>query len=369
MANNVRTTDAGDDDGPNTASGTNSNFGPPPSDVSSLTGSPGDRSPIETDPNPPSQPGKRLADAKGSRTPDLMFRGVSTGAGALVLVIMAAIAVFLIYQAIPALVANNGSFFTDTEWQPDATPSMFGIAAMAFHTIITSIIAMIIAVPIAIGVSLFITFYAPRQLAKPMGFLVDLLSAVPSVVFGLWGLFFLAPSLTPVVQFLDRFLGWTVVFAYRPDSLPANQSDFTAGLVLAIMILPTVSAISREVFQQVPTGHIEGALALGSTRWEMIRLAVIPFSRGGMVSASMLGLGRALGETLAVTTVLATAYNLNFHILEDGGVTFASNIALKYNEAGPIGSGALIASGLALFVITLAVNSISELILRRQQKK
>lgn len=340
---------------------------PAPGDVSSLTEN--EREPRVRDEAAGSRTSAPLSSAKSTRWGDAVFRTVSTGAGTAVLVIMAAIAAFLVFQAVPALTANQGSFFTDTTWQPDGTPSMFGIAALTFHTIVTSIIAMAIAVPIAIGVSLFLTFYAPRAVAKPFGFLVDLLSAVPSVVFGLWGLFFLAPSLTGVVQFLDRILGWTIVFQYRPDSMPANQSDFTAGLVLAIMILPTVSAISREVFSQVPTGHVESALALGATRWEMIKLAVIPFSRGGMVSAAMLGLGRALGETLAVTTVLSTAYAINVHILEDGGVTFASNIALKYNEAGPIGSGALIASGLALFVITLAVNSVSQLILRRQQKR
>ncbi len=163
--------------------------------------------------------------------------------------------------------------------------------------------------PIAIGIALFITFYAPRRIASALGYLVDLLAAVPSVVFGLWGLFFLAPNLVEVNQFLSHWLGWTVIFNYRQDSIPANRSDFTAGLVLAIMILPIVSAIAREIFRQVPTTHIEGALALGATRWEMIRLSVLPFGRAGLVSAAMLGLGRALGETLAVATILSAAYN------------------------------------------------------------
>lgn len=314
----------------------------------------------------------RLADAKSTKLGDSVFRGISTTAGTIILIIMAAIAAFLIYKAIPALTANTSNFFTTTDWFPDANGAtgkpVFGIAALTFHTVITSILAMIVAVPIAIGIALFITFYAPKRIASALGYMVDLLAAVPSVVFGLWGLFFLAPNLVETAQFLDRWLGWTVIFAYRPDSVPANRSDFTAGLVLAIMILPIVSAIAREIFRQVPTSHIEGALALGATRWEMIRLAVLPFSRAGLVSASMLGLGRALGETLAVATILSATYNLSIHVLEDGGITFASNIALKYNEAGDIGTGALVASGLCLFVLTLLVNSVSQLILRRQAK-
>jgi phosphate transport system permease protein len=313
-----------------------------------------------------------IAGAKSTRRGDALFRGASVTAGTTVLVIMAAIAVFLIYQAVPALRADDANFFTTKEWFPDPSAeggtSVFGIAALTFHTVVTSIIAMVLAVPVAVGIALFITYYAPRRLASALGYLVDLLAAVPSIVFGLWGLFFLAPNLTGVAVLLDRYLGWIPLFDYRPDSVPANRSDFAAGIVLAIMILPIVSALSREVFRQVPGAHVEGALALGATRWEMIRMSVLPFGRAGVVSAAILGLGRALGETLAVTLVLSSAYNLNVHILEDGGVTFASNIALKYNEAGAIGTGALIASGLVLFVITLAVNSASQLLLRRQLK-
>ncbi|HEV7825168.1 MAG TPA: phosphate ABC transporter permease subunit PstC [Mycobacteriales bacterium] len=313
-----------------------------------------------------------IAAAPSTRRGDAVFRGMSLSAGTTVLVIMAAIAVFLVYQAVPALRANDAGFFTTKEWFPDPStaggPSVFGIAALAFHTAVTSIIAMTVAVPVAIGIALFITYYAPRRLASALGYVVDLLAAVPSIVFGLWGAFFLAPNLTGVALFLDRWLGWTVLLSYRPDSMPANRSDFTAGLVLAIMILPIVSALAREVFRQVPTPHVEGALALGATRWEMIRMSVLPFGRAGVVSAAILGLGRALGETLAVTLILSSAYNINLHILEDGGVTFASNIALKYNEAGAIGTGALVASGLVLFLLTLGVNSLSQYLLRRQLK-
>jgi phosphate transport system permease protein len=313
-----------------------------------------------------------IAGARSTRRGDAVFRGLSTSAGVTVLVIMAAIAGFLIYESVPALRANDANFLTTQGWFPDPSnaggTSVFGIAALLFHTVVTSVIAMVLAVPVAVGIALFITYYAPRRLAAALGYVVDLLAAVPSIVFGLWGLFFLAPHLTGVAVFLDRWMGWTGVFDYRPDSLPTNKSDFTAGLVLAIMILPIVSALAREVFRQVPVANVEGALALGATRWEMIRMSVLPFGRAGVVSAAILGLGRALGETLAVTLILSSAYNLSIHVLEDGGVTFASNIALKYNEAGGIGTGALIASGLVLFVLTLGVNSVSQYLLRRQLK-
>jgi phosphate transport system permease protein len=306
------------------------------------------------------------------RPGDRIFRGLSVGASASVLAIMAAIAAFLIYQAIPALAKDDANFFTESKWFPDADPGqpvVFGIAAMVAGTIASSIIAMVVAVPIAIGIALFISFYAPRRLAKPLAYVVDLLAAVPSIVFGLWGFFFFRNQLDGLVFWLDRWFGWTGLFAFRPDANPANQSLFTAGLVLAIMILPIVSAISREVFNQVPSANIEAALALGATRWEMIRISVLPFGRAGVTSASILGLGRALGETLAVTLILTAAYDVNLHLTENGGITFASNIALKNGEAGTVGTGALIASGLVLFLITLGVNSLSQLIIRRRNKE
>jgi phosphate transport system permease protein len=312
-----------------------------------------------------------LAERESTRRGDLIFKGLSTGAGAAVLLIMAAIATFLIYQSVDAFRADDANFFTQKTWFPDPDtpggPSVFGIAALAFHTAVTGIIAMVLAVPVAVGIALFITFYAPRRLSAGLAYLVDLLAAVPSVVYGLWGLFLLVPHMTGLTLFLSKYLGWIPLFNYRPDDVPGNRSDFTVGIVLAVMILPIVAAITREVFKQVPKEHVEGALALGATRWEMIRLAVLPFGKGGLISAAVLGLGRALGETLAVTTILAAAYNTSIHITETGGITFASNIANKYDEAGTIGTSALIASGLCLFVITLAVNSASQLIARRSK--
>jgi phosphate transport system permease protein len=317
------------------------------------------------------------------RPGDRIFRGVSLGAGTAVLLVMAAIALFLIYRTVPALNSDTANFFTTKVWLPEEAAPVFGIAALLFHTLVTSILAMLIALPVALGIALFITYYAPRRLSQGLGYFVDLLAAVPSVIYGLWGFFFLAPRLSGLTRWLDRWLGWIrtpgldlgpihlrsfhlPLFDYRLTNSPNNLSDLTAGIVLAIMILPIISSISREVFRQVPRDQVEAALAIGATRWEMIRTAVLPFGRSGVVSASILGLGRALGETLAVAIILAPAYTINFHLTEGGGITFASNIALKFSEASDLGIDALLASGLCLFVITLAVNFSAQLLIRRR---
>lgn len=301
------------------------------------------------------------------RPGDRAFRLLTGSAGAAVLLIMAAIAVFLVYRAIPALRADHANFFTEQRWDADGSPSRYGIAAALYFTLLTSTIAMLLAVPVAVGVALFITYHAPRRLSAGMAYVVELLAAVPSIVYGLWGFAFLAPHMTGLVTWLDRWFGWTVVLRFRPTGEPNNFSPATAGVVLAIMILPIVSSISREVFRQVPTDQIEAAQAIGATRWETVRLAVLPVSRAGVASAAILGLGRALGETLAITMVLSTAYTINFHVTETGGVTFASIIVLKYGEAGTVGTGALIAAGLCLFLLTLGVNFAGNLIIRRRK--
>jgi phosphate transport system permease protein len=302
-----------------------------------------------------------------TRLGDRAFRLMTAAASAVVLLTMAAITVFLIYRAVPALRSNDANFFTEQRWNADATPARFGIAAAFYFTVLTSAIAIVIAVPVAVGVALFINFYAPRRLSSGLGYMVELLAAVPSIVYGLWGFTFLAPHLTGLVTWLDRWFGWTVILRYRPDSAPNNYSPFAAGIVLAIMILPIISSISREIFQRVPREQIEAAQALGAYRWETIRMAVLPIGRAGVISAAILGLGRALGETLAVTMLLSTAFSINIHFTETGGVTFASIIALKYGEAGPTGTGALIAAGLCLFLLTLAVNFTANVIVRRHK--
>lgn len=300
------------------------------------------------------------------RRGDRVFTAITAGSGVFVLVLMASIGLFLFARALPAFSNNTGNFLTEVTWFPDQDPPKFGIAALTFGTITAALIAMLIAVPVGIGTSLFIAFYAPKRLAGFMAFLVDLLAAVPSIIFGLWGLQFLMPHMAGMTKWIDENLGFIPIFENRTDLY--TKSLFVAGVVLAIMVLPTISAISREVFRQVPRSHIEAALALGSTRWEMIKMAVLPYGRSGMISASMLGLGRALGETIAVALILSALFEINIHITEPGGTTFAANIALKWNEAGNNGLAALIASGLVLFLITLAVNSIARAVIARRKE-
>ncbi len=292
------------------------------------------------------------------------FRYASTGAGVLLLAIMAAIAVFLVVEAVPALQANKGSFFGTLTWDPNNSQS-FGIAALAFGTLISSLLALVMAVPVAVGVALFISHYAPRRMAGVLGYVIDLLAAVPSVIYGLWGVIFLVPFVQGPYEFLNEYLGFIPLFG---GDAVGGRSIMTASIVLAVMILPIIAAISREVFLQVPRMHEEAALALGATRWEVIRTAVLPFGRPGVISAAMLGLGRAMGETIAVALIFPVTFGISIQVLVPQGNSIAANIANGFGEATPIGRGALIASGLVLFVITLIVNSAARLIVARRKE-
>ncbi|MEU4079638.1 phosphate ABC transporter permease subunit PstC [Streptomyces venezuelae] len=305
--------------------------------------------------------------AKSATRPgDRIFSGLSRGSGITLLVIMAAIAGFLTYRAVLAISDDSANFFTTFEWNPAGNPPVFGIAVLAFGTVVSSIVAMLIAVPVAIGIALFISHYAPRKLAKPLAYVVDLLAAVPSIIYGLWGAIFLVPYLDGLNKWLDQYFGWTYVFDKATDGPARNL--FTVGILLAIMILPIITNVTREVFLQAPKMHEEAALALGATRWEVIRMSVLPFGRSGIISASMLGLGRALGETMAVAVVLSPSFLLSGHLLDPGGGTFAQNIAAKFNEADEFGRDALIASGLVLFAITLLVNGAARWIIGRRKE-
>ncbi|OPF80409.1 phosphate ABC transporter permease subunit PstC [Streptomyces antioxidans] len=299
------------------------------------------------------------------RAGDKIFLGLSRGSGIALLVIMAAIAAFLTYRAAIAISKDDANFLTTLEWNTSSSPMRFGIAVLAYGTVVSSIIAMLIAVPIAVGIALFISHYAPRRLAAPVAYVIDLLAAVPSIVYGLWGALFLVPHLTGLYTWFDDYLGWTGILSYQGG---AARSLFTVGILLAIMILPIVTSVSREVFRQVPKMHEEAALALGATRWEVIRMAVLPFGRSGIISASMLGLGRALGETMAVATVLSSNFRIEASLLDPGGGTFAQNIASRFKEAGDDGRDALIASGLVLFVVTLLVNGAARMIIARRKE-
>ncbi|HUP84547.1 MAG TPA: phosphate ABC transporter permease subunit PstC [Acidimicrobiales bacterium] len=285
---------------------------------------------------------------------DRIFRRVTEAASLSIVALILAIALFLVARAVPAFRAAGLAFFTERVWFPDAPKPQFGIAALVVGTLISSALALVMAVPVALGSALFLTQIATPSVRRIVAPLMDLLAAVPSVVYGLWGVFFLVPKLVPVSKALDRVLGSIPVFDNRSGTY--GRSLFAAGVVLAIMVLPIVSALAREIFVQVPEPNREAALALGATRWEMIRLAVLPYSRGGIVGAVMLGLGRALGETIAVALVLASSFKVDLHILEPGGNSIAANIATKFGESGELGRNALIASGLVLFAITLVVN-------------
>jgi phosphate transport system permease protein len=292
-----------------------------------------------------------------------VFQYVTTGVSATVVVVLLAMTVFLLARAGPAVRTAGIGFLTEHEWFPDATPARFGIAALLWGTLLSSILALAVAVPVAIGSALYVTEYARPAVGRWIGYLVDVLAAVPSVVYGLWGLLFLVPRLVPAQRFLAHHLGF-VPFFRNPDDV-YGKSMFAASVVLALMILPIIAAVSREVFRQVPQELREAALALGATRWEVVRTSVLPPSRSGVVGAIILGLGRALGETIAVALVLASTFDIHVRILEPGGNTIAANIATKFGEAGEVGRSALIAGGLVLFAITLAATVAARGVIRR----
>jgi len=293
------------------------------------------------------------------------FRALSTSAGAMVLVIIVAIAIFLISKAVPALQANTENFLTYKAWFPNDAEPKFGIAALAFGTVLTSIIALIVAVPIALGIALFLSHYAPKRLANPLGFIIDLLAAVPSVVFGLWGRDVFRVPVQDFSVWLNKYFSWLPIFG---GDGPFGRSILLGSLVLAIMVLPIVTSLSREVFQQTPLMNEEAALALGATKWEMIRTAVLPYGKPGVIAAVMLGLGRALGETIALALTLGSVFQISWNIIENGGNSIAANIANTFAEANATGRGALIASGLVLFAITLVVNMLARAIIYRRRE-
>ena len=276
-----------------------------------------------------------------------MFATTARTAALTILVVLVAVFVFLAAEGWVGLTSGPATYTPFTSFASYIWP-------LIVSTLLSSVIALVVAVPFAIAVALFISHYAPRRLASVLGYLVDLLAAVPSVVFGLWGGRYLAAYLQPLHVWLNAHLGFLPFFG--PPS-PNGRSLFTAGIVLAIMILPIITAITREVFMQTPRLHEEAALALGATRWEMVRYAVFPYARSGMLSGVMLGLGRALGETMAVAMILATTPLTTLNVIGTASPpTIAANIALNYKEATPERQSLLIATGLVLFVVTFLVN-------------
>ncbi len=310
---------------------------------------------------------KRVKQGSGVKRPgDRVFELLSTSSAVLITVLIAAIGIYLLLNALPALSRNEGgllTFFTyGDRWatNPDE-PMQFGIPNLFGATVFISLVALIIAMPIALGIAIFLSNYAPKKAVKPLGFLVDMLAAVPSIVYGLWGWQVLGPALSNFYEWCHNVFGdWLFLFAW--DGAPAfatGRNMFTGGIVLAVMILPVIAATAREVFVQTPPGQIEAALALGATRWEVVRMTVLPFGMSGYISGSMLGLGRALGETMALYLVVSGATNFRWSLL-DGGTTFATaiaNAAPEFNN--PISAGAYIAAGLVLFLLTFVVNTIA----------
>ena len=319
----------------------------------------------------PKGPGPFLKDratAGTGRLGDRLFGGTARGAGVLVIAMVTLIAVFLLSQALPALAKDNVNFLTSTAWNVDGTPLQFGIANLLWVTVLSSAIAMLIAVPLGVGVALFITQYAPIWLSRTAASLVDLLAAVPSIVYGLWGLQVLGTHMDGVQAALQSLFGWFPLF--KDAGIGAASTILTVSVVLSIMVLPIVTALSREVFAQTPTSHTDAALALGATRWEMIRTAVLPFGKPGVISASMLGLGRALGETVAVMVILSALANDTSWSwsMFNGGETFASKIANNAAEFDtPQKAGAFMAAGLVLFLLTFLVNAIARVVIERRK--
>lgn len=303
---------------------------------------------------------------------DQAFRLVVRSAAYTVLVITGGIGLFLGLKSVPVFRELGWSFFTTSDWNPET--GEIGIAAVITGTLELAAVAIVVAFPLALGLALFITEYAGPGVKRALVSLVDLMAAIPSVVYGLWGVLFLMPRALHVSHFLSDKLGWIPLFTVGTDPDAPNwergvytSSIFIAGLVVAMMVLPMACSVMREVFSLCPPGEKEAALALGSTKWGMIRAVVIPFGKGGIIGGTMLGLGRALGETIAALMVLSIAFDIKLRILELGGSTTSVLIASRFGDATSFQLAALLAAGLVLFTITLVVNLIASTFVSRSR--
>ncbi len=304
---------------------------------------------------------------------DRVFHGMALSSGVVVLAIMVAVGLFLSVQAAQALRASGFSFLTTAQWEPDRR--VFGVAAVLGFTVAIALIAVAIALPISVGTALFIVEIAPTWLRSTLRAMVDLMAAIPSVVYGLWGARLLQGQMIGLSRWLATWLGWIPFFKVTgsdPSSPLANltvfsASTFIAGAVVSLMVMPIQCSVMREVFSQVPIGEREGAFALGSTRWGMIRVVALPFGRGGIIGGTMLGLGRALGETIAVVLIISPRFDFSWHFLEAGSNSVSSLIALRFSEASGFGLSALMAAGLTLFAMTLVVNFVASFYVSRSR--
>ncbi|KAB8290915.1 phosphate ABC transporter permease subunit PstC [Bifidobacterium avesanii] len=303
---------------------------------------------------------KAAVEPATGKTADKVFRGVVYACGIMIFVVLGAVTLFLLYRAWPLIggdqSANSETINTLTGGK--ATNFWQYVGPLLFGTVLVAALALILAFFVSLGIALFISHYAPKKLATVLSSVVDLLAAIPSVIYGLWGGIILVPAIYPFWNWVATYLGWIPIFA-GPAANP-SRTVATVAVVLAVMILPIITSVSRDIFLQTPRLQQEAALALGATKWEMIKLAVLPFGKSGIVSASMLGLGRALGETMAVLMILSPGLNYSFKLLQASqSQTIAANIAAQYPEADDLGVSVLIGTGLVLFVLTFVVNYIA----------
>lgn len=306
------------------------------------------------------------------RTSDKVFRGLVTAGGLSSLVILGLIAIFLGYRGFEVLRQEGLGFITNSDWSvtvdenANVIDSNFGLAAMLVGTILCALVAVVIALPISVFSALFLNFYAPDKLKKFLVAIIDMMAAFPSILFGIWGFLVLMPTAEYWAKLIHKYLGWIPIFDLEVPVY--TRSPFVAGVVLAIMIIPIITSVSREVFSQAPLDRIQAAYALGATRWAMIKAVVIPHGRNGVIGGAMLGLGRAMGETVAVFTVLNIVFQVNWQVLLGAGGNVASLIILKFGEASPYEIKALMAAGLVLFLLTLLVNAIANVIVKKTGK-
>ncbi len=310
--------------------------------------------------------------AKGLSQSDRVFHGSLRSFAVVVLAVFGSIGVFLALQSVPTLRRYGASFFTEADWNPQQ--NRLGISSTVLGTVEVALVALVVAIPLALAVAVFISEYAPERLKGLLVGLVDLMAAVPSIVYGMWGALVLMPHAKFVARWLHQNLGWIPVFRVDadPDAATWAQSRYVssaaiAGVCVAMMVLPIACAVMRGVFAQAPLGEREAAYALGSTRWGMIRTVVLPFGRGGIIGGTMLGLGRALGETIAVLLIISNSFKINFHILQAGTSTVSSLIAGRFGDATDVQLSALLTAGFVLFILTLAVNTVAAVFVGRSR--
>ncbi|WP_432971155.1 phosphate ABC transporter permease subunit PstC [Dactylosporangium sp. CA-233914] len=310
---------------------------------------------------------ERLVIAPAYSTGDVIFRAVLRGGGLAVLTVTGLIAFFLVMRGGGVLAKVGWRFLTTREWIPSS--GRFGIGALLPDGTIIAVISLVIAVPVALAAALFMSEVAPAWLRRPLISLVDLMAAIPSIIYGLWGVFFLQPRAIGTIRWMSEHLGFVPIFEVRGEHTPSSftTSTFLAGVVVSLMLIPIIASISRQVFSQAPQSEREAAYALGSTRWGMIRAVVLPYGRGGVIGAVMLAFGRAMGETIAIALIISPTFEIAYRIFENSGMSIAALIALRYQESTPQMLSSLMAAGLALFAITIAVNTLGSIIISRSR--